>query len=393
MLILTQNILIIKKPITAEMYEQIYPLKASLTAYVISDFNIFFGGYICKVLSAVRIYWLLQIVGWSMYGGLLAFFTYITKNELFTTPLLLGIASYVVIAIFLTHLMRDFFLKKDWLRLNLVPVIPRIIFLSAATGAIITIGSRTMNFFINSLFDGVDLFNLDRIVIDLIANSILVVFWNAIYFGYTFFKKYYYQEINNLTIESSLREVELKNLRSQLNPHFLFNSLNSIKALIEIDPNKAKESVTVLSSILRSSLVIGHEGLISLSKEIELVENYLKLEKIRFEERLFIEWDIQCDTDDIKVPPFILQMMVENAVKHGISNLVKGGKISITAKHDNQGVTILVKNTGQIFKNEETFGIGLENTKRRLDLQYQNRASLLMYEEEDMVVSQILLKD
>jgi two-component system LytT family sensor kinase len=85
--------------------------------------------------------------------------------------------------------------------------------------------------------------------------------------------------------------------------------------------------------------------------------------------------------------------MVENAVKHGISNLVAGGRINIVIKQNEQGLMIQVKNTGQIQTNEETFGLGLENTKRRLDLQYKNRASLLMYEEEDMVVSQILLKN
>ena len=114
---------------------------------------------------------------------------------------------------------------------------------------------------------------------------------------------------------------------------------------------------------------------------------------MRFEERLVVEWSIQENTENIKIPPLLLQMMVENAVKHGISNLVDGGKINIVILQNPRGLVIQVKNSGQMDENEETFGIGLENTKRRLDLQYQNRASLLMYEEEDMVVSQIMLKD
>ena len=147
---------------------------------------------------------------------------------------------------------------------------PRLLIVSTLVGGLIVLSSRGIHSISNSFFYGVDSFQINRLIIDLIANSFLIFFWNALYFGYSFFKKYYFQEINNLSIEANLKEVELKNLRNQLNPHFLFNSLNSIKALILIEPEKAKESLIILSNILRSSLTLSSEGMIPLSKEIEL---------------------------------------------------------------------------------------------------------------------------
>jgi two-component system LytT family sensor kinase len=345
------------------------------------------------VKAIERLYWVLQITGWTAYGCLLTLFTYLTQPEAIHESFIFNVVIFITVSIGVTHLMRTFYVKKDWFRLRLIPILPRLLIASLFASSTIVLVSRGLHSFSNTAISGVDSFETNRLIVDLIANSIIIMFWNTLYFGYSFFKKFYYQEINNLSIESNLREVELKNLRSQLNPHFLFNSLNSIKALILIDPKKAKESLTILSSLLRSSLMASSEGLIPLSKEIELVRNYLQLEKMRFEERLDVQWSIHEGIEMVKIPPFVLQMMVENAVKHGISNLVSGGKINIVIRQNPRGLVIQVKNTGQIEENKETFGIGLENTKRRLDLQYKNRASLLMYEEEDMVVSQILLKD
>ena len=320
-------------------------------------------------------------------------FTFISRPEFFNLSLLANVGFFVIWAIFCTHLLRVFYLRRNWLNYRFYSVAPRLILSSVLVGLILVVGGRVFNIANDWLADRPIVLSNSRLVIDWISNTIIVLIWNAIYFGYAFFKKYYYQEINNLTIEASLKEVELKNLRNQLNPHFLFNSLNSIKALIQIDPARAKESLTLLSSLLRGSLLMEKEGMISLSKEIELCRNYLMLEKIRFEERLEVVWDIQVNTDEIKVPPFVLQLLVENAVKHGISTLMNGGVVRIAIHPEENGYLIQVKNSGKINKKESSVGIGLENTKRRLDLQYQNKASLLMYEEEDMVVSQITLKN
>ena len=112
------------------------------------------------------------------------------------------------------------------------------------------------------------------------------------YLAFIFIEQNRQQEIQRLKLSASEKEIELKNLRAQLNPHFLFNSLNSIRALVGLDPEQAKSAITRLSSLLRHSINLGKQTLVSLEDEIELVKNYLELEKIRFEERLQINYDI-----------------------------------------------------------------------------------------------------
>jgi LytS/YehU family sensor histidine kinase len=196
-----------------------------------------------------------------------------------------------------------------------------------------------------------------------------------------------------LSLESSRNEIELKNLRSQLNPHFLFNSLNSIRALIDIEPSKAKISVTTLSNLLRKSLILGRENLVRLDEEIEMVSNYLELEKIRFEERLEVKMILDSELDDFMLPPFSLQMLVENAIKHGISNLVDGGEIIIETKKVVDVIIISVTNSGEIINGSDLEkGIGIENTKRRLALQFKDSAEFELTQSGKKVIAQLIFK-
>jgi hypothetical protein len=192
---------------------------------------------------------------------------------------------------------------------------------------------------------------------------ILILFWNSIYFTFHFFQKSRNQELNNISLEASKNEIELKNLRSQLNPHFLFNSLNSIRALIDIEPQNAKGAVTTLSNLLRKSLILGKEDLVPLNEEMEMVSNYLELEKVRFEERLTVEWKLDEKLDDFLIPPFSLQMLVENAIKHGISKLPKGGSIDVNSEIKNQLLEIKISNDGKFEENSiSDSGFGLKNS-------------------------------
>ncbi|MBU2019616.1 MAG: hypothetical protein KJ941_08220, partial [Bacteroidetes bacterium] len=149
-----------------------------------------------------RIYWPLQIFGWLAYGSLLIMFTYMTKPEALTLIFSLKILATAIIAIALTHIMRSIILSRKWLDINLVSVLPRIIILSLTVAGLLVVGTRTFSYFMNLIGEGEDTFQISRIIVDWIANSILILFWNSIYFSYCFFRKYYFQEINNLTIES-----------------------------------------------------------------------------------------------------------------------------------------------------------------------------------------------
>lgn len=338
------------------------------------------------------LYWGAQLGGWFVYAMLTILATYADNpakmNSQFWISLLLMIASGLAV----THLMRLFLLNRNWLRLKFGPLVPRIVAISIICASIFValihitawIVERE-NIFSNSVL------NLE-LLIDILSTTLLMILWNAIYFTYHFFKKSIDQELHNLQLQSSQNEIELKTLRSQLNPHFLFNSLNSIRALIDLEPVKAKQSVTTLSNLLRNSLVLGKNEFITLAEELQIVKSYLELEKIRFEERLEVYWEIDASLNQILVPPFILQTQAENAIKHGISKIIVGGKIVISTKRlDENWIELIVLNSGELGFQVDT-GIGIENSKRRLDLQYNGNALFEIFQNEEHVICSIKMK-
>ncbi len=198
--------------------------------------------------------------------------------------------------------------------------------------------------------------------------------------------------IDRLQMQNDMQELELKSMRSNLQPHFIFNSLNSIRALVHEDPDAAREAVTKLSKILRTSIST-KENSITLDEELKLVENYLHLEKIRFEERLQYELQIAVKTRDSLVPPMLIQNMVENAVKHGISLREEGGKITISTAVEPETIIIAIKNEGTI--NEENklkgTGFGMSSSQKRLDHLYPNRSEITMREADGFVIVEIAI--
>jgi len=172
--------------------------------------------------------------------------------------------------------------------------------------------------------------------------------WNAFYFGFHYFQNYKRTEINSLRYLAASKESELKSLKAQLNPHFIFNCMNSIRALIDENPTNAKKAITQLSNILRNTLLMDKSKEISLKDEINLVKDYLDLEKIRYEERLSFEFAVDENVFNCQIPPFMIQSQVENAIKHGISTVPGAGKINIKAFRENDFLKIKVSNTGNL---------------------------------------------
>ncbi len=330
-----------------------------------------------------------QLFGWVFYALFVVLASYVDDPNKITLTLFFHIFSFVFFSFLFTHLMRLFFFKWNWLEMKLPPLLPRILISSLICAICISISTEIISFTID--IEDEKSISILKIFLEILANSVLILFWNALYFTYHFFSKSRKQEINNLSLEASRNEIELKNLRSQLNPHFLFNSLNSIRALIETEPSKAKNSVTALSNLLRKSLQFGKLNLVTIEDELEMVSNYLDLEKIRFEERLQINFDLNNDISSFMIPPFSIQMLVENAIKHGISTLIEGGFISVKTEKKENSILIIVENSG-FLKTEIDLGIGIENTRRRLDLQYKGTANFEIYQKDNKVISSITFK-
>jgi hypothetical protein len=179
--------------------------------------------------------------------------------------------------------------------------------------------------------------------------------------------------------ESSIlaRDAELKALKAQVNPHFLFNSLNSISALTSLDPAKAREMCILLAEFLRMTLGLGEKTSVPLSEELSLLRRYLAIEKVRFGARLQMEEDMQQVSSAVQLPPLLLQPLVENAITHGIANLPDGGTVRLSGHSHNGRVVLAIENT---FDPESTSmrkgGLGLKNVRERLEARYGKEASM-----------------
>lgn len=335
-------------------------------------------------MSRMKLYWLSQVVGWSLYVFLL-----IVLNQLEGFPIsikfVLNLITTFILGVLFTHLYREVILRLDWLRLKIIELIPRLIGASFGFSAIYIIIHRIISDLI------IDDFGIELVFLELLQSALSVwvvfMFWSLFYFLFHFIQNYRKEEIKNLRFQAMQTEIELNKLKSQLNPHFIFNSMNIIRALVEEDPKIAKASITRLSNILRSSMLMGRKKVIPLSEELQLVHDYLNLEQTRFEERLTLNFEVDPKCNEHLLPPMLLQTLVENGIKHGVSKLPEGGFVSVKASLQDKCLVLEIENSGQFEENnEEDPGFGLINTKQRLQLLYGKEAKFEIKNTADKTV-------
>ncbi len=327
-------------------------------------------------LNRKRFYWFCQLSGWSLYLLLNMILLYFMGN--WQMRMIGGLLLIFALGIGLTHLFRYITIRFDWLRLPparaLLFVIPCNLFM----GVIVVLTQLLIN---RNAPDTA------RMLVNVLNFSIAFFVWTLFYFLVHYIENYKKAEIESFRRQAMLKDVELNKLKSQLNPHFMFNSMNSIRALIDENPLKAKDSVTQLSNILRNVLLMGKNKWISFGDECRIVSDYLALEKTRFEERLRISWEQDHNCDSFEVPPLMLQTLVENGIKHGIARLPAGGVIDIRAMLQNDGLLIEIRNSGTYNpKSISETGFGLVNTRQRLELLYGEKATLEIGNENDNTV-------
>jgi sensor histidine kinase YesM len=202
--------------------------------------------------------------------------------------------------------------------------------------------------------------------------------WVAAYFSVALMRARYRVALQQARLSESLQAAELRLLKSQLNPHFLFNALNGVRALIADEPTRAQNAVTQLARTLRYTLDSGREEFVTLARELEMVDDYLALESLRLAERLRVVREIDPRAATTRIPVMLLQALVENAIKHGIAPLREGGALRIAARMGDTELEIEVENPRPLASNARhpAGGVGLENTARRLELLFGARASI-----------------
>ena len=378
-------------------------------------------------------YWLCQILGWGIFGLIHIYFNLVVFGEQFAqhggqNEYLISIGIFLSSGILSTHILRTIIKKTHWLKFSFNKFLVLFIIGIVGTALLLFYGGNAIEHNTSYSFDnyihnyklikakkiesgaGIDKIayystsplkdsaNL-KIISDIKKNTgwyrnkngewkyedktelfgiyqniILISLWLLAYIVYHYVDKNRKDQLDRLKLESTVKELELKTIKSHINPHFIFNSLNSIRALVDENPQRARRAITELSNILRSSMQAEKSETVTLEKELDIVKDYLALEHMRFEERLRVKFDIDEDTLSHPVPPMMLQTLVENAIKHGISKQVNGGEVIVIARFKGDHLELLVQNTGQLSPSMNGDGFGIKSTQDRLNLMYQGKA-------------------
>lgn len=279
-----------------------------------------------------------------------------------------------------SHALRAVILARNWRRLPWRGVATRCAFSSVALGSALTLllVAIELTWFPEETMAATAYSDL---LVIWFTHIFLLLGWCALYFGI-----HYYDELHRVALEraelsAAMNAAQLRALRDQINPHCLFNSLNSLRALIPPESEQARDAVTLIADLLRASLVDGQKALIPLSREMETVDNYLALEQLRHEARLRIRRDIQPAALRREVPPFLLQMLVENAVKHGIAPREDGGEIRLRAEVDGDRLCLTVTNPGRLDTDHRPGlrpRVGLANARERIRLIFGAEGTLTL---------------
>ncbi len=321
------------------------------------------------------LYWICQIGSWLLFVLL----EYIGYGNVygFNRLLILNVIINFFAGVILTHLYRLFIIKTSWINLPVASLIPR-----AVLGIVFISFLMTM---LNIWLDRLTIPLMSQLPIDfvLIVNylynwSKYILYWALVYHLFQYWERSLEAEKVKYQLQATLKENQYQNLKTQLNPHFLFNSLNSIRTLVDVDPEISKEAITRLSSLLRSSLQMSKQRTVSLRQEIETVKDYLAIEKIRFDNRLQVQINLAPDTLDAQVPPMMMQTLVENAVKHGFSKAKNGGQIVISSGRTKGMLNLEIINTGQLETGTSETGVGIANTLERLNILYDSHAKFMI---------------
>lgn len=334
-----------------------------------------------------RLYVLCQLMGWGGLTGMQLFYQDAVDSRSSTPIHDQAILIMIMLqGLLLTHYSRPLIKRWGWMQLGWTSLLPRVAAMAVAMSALWSlVGFGYVYAVLGEPWKAK--FGPAFVITAATINGVLLfIGWFCVYFIYHAFERLRRMQLEQLQLAASVKEAELRALKSQVNPHFLFNSLNSLRALIDEDAPRARESVTRLANMLRYSLQSGQQETVLLEEEIRIVEDYLALEQIRHESRLRVRWAIADEARSRSVPPMLLQTLVENAVKYGISTRREGGEVAITADIESDHLHIGVSNPGDLAsvpsavaaRAGSSTGVGLRNASERLKLLFGDQARLTL---------------
>lgn len=351
--------------------------------------------------AKMRLYVLCQAGGW---GALLimqlafsqAFVRNVQKMRHDELTEVATLVMVILLGLLLTHFARPFMTRWGWKELGWRPLIPRVLLMASVLSLLWSVIAYGYSYLCIGQPWPTKYSPALIVFISWVNGAGMLVGWLCLYFFYHIFERLNRLQVEQLRLAASVREAELRALKSQVNPHFLFNSLNSLRALIDEDAPRARESVTRLANMLRYSLQSGQLATVPFDAELRIVEDYLALEQIRHENRLRVRWAIADEARPHPLPPMLLQTLVENAVKYGVSARREGGEIVITARIEpptagqpgalhlrvtNPGDLATPPSNASAARAGSSTGVGLRNASERLKLLYGDQALLRLLSE------------
>ena len=318
-------------------------------------------------------FWKIHALGWLVYGiTVTVAFAAMLPPDRSVWPLVRVKLIKIALGFLCSLALRPLY-RRVWQRSNHAPVVA----LSAL------VGSSAVGLIWLTLYLTLNGKNPTDLPPGDIMDFIYIMFgWSCLYFLAKYWQKVQLERQRALIAEGLQQRAQLETLRYQLNPHFLFNALNSIRASIDEDPRRAKRLVTEFSDYLRYSLLTKDRPAIPLKEEIEAVQNYLAIEKIRFEDKLHVNVNVEQAAEDYPIPAFLVQPLVENSLKHGMSQ--SGLDLQLSARVSAGRLQLEVANTGH-WATEIKNGIGLTNVRQRLAHLYGDRGQLNIREQNGWV--------
>jgi sensor histidine kinase YesM len=303
------------------------------------------------------------------------------------------------LGLLLTHASRNLIRRWGWCDKSWLALAPRILGLAVVVSLLWSGIGFTLHYLVTPAGTLTTKLSLPVLfALSTINGVVLLIGWYSAYFFYQIFDRYNRSEIERLRLAAVVKETELRALKSQVNPHFIFNSLNSVRALIDEDPARARQAVTQLANLLRYSLQSGQLEVVPFEDELAVVNDYLALEQVRHEERLRLRLEVAPETLHLPVPPMVLQTLVENAIKYGIAPRPEGGEITIRSRVEDDVLHLAVANPGRLAvaaaspRAGASTGVGLRNADARLRLLFGDRATLrLRQSTPDLVVAEVRL--
>lgn len=327
-----------------------------------------------------RRYVIAQLAGWGGFTVIYMLLMQLTQPMSLSSVCLFIAQNFI--GLLLSHGYRTLIHIWGWKKLSWGALIPRVAGTVLVTALVWTALDWPLYRYLSEgpAIQGMKLSKTAIFVFSTFNGFWLFMVWSLIYFGYHALNRARRAEVDRWQMESTVKEAELRALKSQVNPHFIFNSLNTVRALIHEDPATAETMVTRLAALLRYALQAGQLETVSLERELAIVRDYLAVEKIRFEERLRPTFEIDEGALGLAVPPLLLQTLVENAVKYGVGGDPSGVDIVVSASVEGGLLKLSVANTGRLSAGGASTGLGLRNATERLRMLFGERAVLRLGE-------------